>query len=138
MKKPQHSPDKLTVEYDREDFENSLPNLATELINRNHPNIINIDSVEINKNEESNREEMQPSAIGFLRRCQTKEEAVEIIKFLAEKSQITKEEKEIYLEKLEKEGIRSFGSLKTWGFYERQYRRKNQDTQDFQMNTDDS
>jgi hypothetical protein len=138
MKKPQHSHDKLTVDYDRDDIENSLPNLAKELTSRNHPNIINIDSIEIEKNEESNREEMQPSVIGFLRRCRTKEEAVEIITFLAEKSQITKEEKEIYLEKLEKEGIRSFGSLKTWGFYERQYRRKNPDTSDFQMNADDS
>ena len=138
MKKPQHSHDKLTVDYDRDDFERSLPNLAKELTNRNHPNAINIDRFEIDENEESGGDEMQPSAIGFLRRCHTKNEAVEIINFLANKSQITKEEKEIYLEKLEKEGIRSFGPLKTWGFYERQYRRKKSDIEELKMNVDDS
>ena len=57
----------------------------------------------------------------FLER--NKEEAIEIVHYLNAKLEITKEEAEVLLEKIETEGLRSFGSLKTWGFYERNFRK---------------
>jgi hypothetical protein len=191
MKKPlqpRQTDDKLTVDYDREDFEGALPNLAKELLGKTSESRLSINALshdvnddeddddyneienldadlhtesnedfdhehitdnfdESTQNESNNekhlydkvreREEYiqaqgenlpdkelyNPGAVDFLRRCNTIEEAHEILNYLENRQEITSQEKSELLLKIEKEGLRSFGSKKSWGYYERKYRK---------------
>jgi hypothetical protein len=58
-----------------------------------------------------------PGAIDFIRRCDTKEEALEIIDFLEKKGDITPDRAKELRKQLQKEGLRSFGEKKDKGFY---------------------
>jgi len=53
-----------------------------------------------------------PSAIDFIRRCDTEAQAEEIIAYLQKKSEITKETAEQMLCQLKRDGVRSFGPKK--------------------------
>ncbi|NHJ86377.1 MAG: DUF2095 domain-containing protein [Asgard group archaeon] len=58
-----------------------------------------------------------PSVIDFLRRCDTDEQAIEIIDYLEKKSEITNDEATKLKKQLKKDGLRSFGEKKEQGFY---------------------
>lgn len=58
-----------------------------------------------------------PEAIDFLRRCTKKEEAQEVIDYLEKRGEISQEKAYIFREKLEKEGLTSFGEHKDIDFY---------------------
>lgn len=113
------SEDKLTVEYDIQDFDTNLPHLAGELKdpNPNSPDIV-IDGVL----HESKPQD--PVVYDFLQRCQTKEEALEIVSYMRNRDEISPEEENRIISQLENQGIRSFGPLRTKGYYERMYRKK--------------
>ncbi|MFX0169823.1 MAG: DUF2095 family protein [Candidatus Hodarchaeota archaeon] len=61
-----------------------------------------------------------PDVIDFLRRCSTNEEAMEIIAFLEERGEIKPVHAKELRKQLQSKGIRSFGSKKIWGHYERE------------------
>ena len=61
-----------------------------------------------------------PDVIDFIRRCNGKEEALEIIEYLRGREEITVEEAERLCKQLEEEGLRSFGPKKKPGYYERE------------------
>ncbi|MBN1328647.1 MAG: DUF2095 family protein [Candidatus Heimdallarchaeota archaeon] len=58
-----------------------------------------------------------PDAIDFIRRCDSNEQAYEIINYLEKKGEITSVEATNLRQRIEKEGIRSFGPKKEHGFY---------------------
>ena len=58
-----------------------------------------------------------PSAIDYIRRCRTVDEAIEIIDFLKKRGEITQEENKMLLDKLKIEGLTGFGTIKDIGFY---------------------
>ena len=58
-----------------------------------------------------------PSAVDFIRRCDTEAQAEEIISYLCKKGEITKECAEELRLKLKSEGVRGFGSKKEAYFY---------------------
>ncbi len=58
-----------------------------------------------------------PDVIDFIRRCDTKEQAHEIIDYLEKKGELTSDEASNLRQRIEKEGIRSFGPKKEHGFY---------------------
>ena len=60
-----------------------------------------------------------PDVIDFIRRCNNKEEALEIIEYLLNRQEISNDEAEQLSKQLENEGLRSFGSKKEPGYYER-------------------
>lgn len=60
-----------------------------------------------------------PGAVDFIRRCRKPKEAEEIITFLEKKGDITKSEADTLRKQLKKDGLRSFGSHKGLGFYEK-------------------
>ncbi|MCO6041423.1 DUF2095 family protein [Thermococcus alcaliphilus] len=110
-------------EYDKEEFEEKYPHLAKEL--EEEPGLV----IEGYRVEEEEEEELMdfsgynPTVIDFIRRCETDEEALEIINWMEEHGEITPElAKELRI-KLVKEGVRSFGSKKEWGWYERHRKR---------------
>ncbi|ALV62378.1 hypothetical protein ADU37_CDS06790 [Thermococcus sp. 2319x1] len=110
-------------EYDKEEFEKKYPHLAKEL--EEEPGLV----IEGYRVEEEEEEELMdfsgynPTVIDFIRRCETDEEALEIINWMEEHGEITPElAKELRI-KLVKEGVRSFGTKKEWGWYERHRKR---------------
>jgi hypothetical protein len=61
-----------------------------------------------------------PDVVDFLRRCATDEEAMQIIDFLEKKGEISTIHAKELRRQLQTQGVRSFGSKKSWGFYERE------------------
>ncbi len=61
-----------------------------------------------------------PDVVDFLRRCTTKEEALEIIEFLKQRGEINATHARELRKQLDTKGVRSFGSKKSWGHYERE------------------
>jgi hypothetical protein len=61
-----------------------------------------------------------PNAIDFIRRCTNEDQAYEIIEYLENRGEVSKEEAEKLCKQLKKEGLRSFGRKKDPGFYERE------------------
>ena len=60
----------------------------------------------------------------FLRRCHTAEEAIEIIDYMVNREDISLEKAELLKYKINTEGLRAFGPQKTWGYFERKYRKE--------------
>jgi hypothetical protein len=58
-----------------------------------------------------------PSAVDFIRRCDTEAQAEEIIAYLQKKGEITKEYAEELRCQLKREGVRSFGPKKEENYY---------------------
>ncbi|MFP3951487.1 MAG: DUF2095 family protein [Candidatus Bathyarchaeia archaeon] len=59
----------------------------------------------------------EPDATDFIRRCNTREEAMEIIGYLEERGELTEERSASIKRQLEEEGLRSFGDKKKPGYY---------------------
>ena len=58
-----------------------------------------------------------PSVIDFIRRCDTTEQAQEIISYLQKKGELTQEQTKELERKLKREGIRGFGPKKEENYY---------------------
>ncbi|XHH07803.1 MAG: DUF2095 family protein [Candidatus Bathyarchaeia archaeon] len=61
-----------------------------------------------------------PSAVDFIRRCDTDEQAQEIICYLQKRGELTEEEAKELQCKLKREGVRGFGSKKEENYYFRE------------------
>lgn len=61
-----------------------------------------------------------PDVVDFLRRCTTEDEALEIINFLEKRREINSNHAEELRNQLKSQGLRSFGTKKSWGHYERE------------------
>jgi len=104
-----------------------LPHLANEV--KSSGSEVRVDGV---RWEETNRTNQQvrsgeepfagysPDVIDFLRRCSTEDEALEIINFLEKRGEIKAHHAKELRNQLVRRGVRSFGSKKTWGHYERE------------------
>jgi hypothetical protein len=114
---PRRSKDKRSVEYDREDFEKALPNLASELDRHSRrPKPQTMSAI-------IDQAELEPSTVGYLRRCTNKNQAIEIINFQLKRNEITLEEAKEFRNTLESKGLEAFGPQKSWGHYERHFRK---------------
>ena len=110
-------------EYDREEFEKTFPALARELENEGIP----VDAYRAEEEGEVLKEEDElmdfsgynPTVIDFLRRCETEEEALEIINWLEKQGEITPEMAKALRVTLVHKGVRAFGPKKEWGWYEK-------------------
>lgn len=58
-----------------------------------------------------------PSAVDYIRRCRTKKEAFEILDYLKKRDEISKDEYKEMIDRVKKEGLSSFGTIKDVGFY---------------------
>jgi hypothetical protein len=61
----------------------------------------------------------EPTVIDFIRRCETEEQALEIIDFMEKRGEITQDYAKRLKNQLAKLGVRSFGEQKKPGYYER-------------------
>jgi hypothetical protein len=195
MKKPLYphpSKDGLTIDYDKEDFNKSLPYLANELEDRRSQGHLQINGIEqdpenledknqendfpieeieeINLNNQNplkkefivknnvegpvlnadlvsqvqqkrkkiedylskqsnssdNQELYNPKAEDFIRRCDTLEQVEEVIEYLLKRKEISVNDAQILRDKIRIDGLTSYGPKKTWGYFERKYRRESE------------
>jgi hypothetical protein len=64
-----------------------------------------------------NLQYFNPSAVDFIRRCDTNEQAQEIISYLQKKGELTQDQAKELEYKLQREGVRGFGSKKEENYY---------------------
>jgi len=121
----------LNVSYDKNELDQFLPHLMDEIINKEKS--IQIDSIDYDVEDSKKLEEKNvsclddlsnPKSIDFIRRCSTNEEAIEILDYLLEREEISREEYKKIKDKIDK-GLEKFiekcGGFKEPGYYLRKY-----------------
>jgi len=116
------------VEVDRERFRRAFPHLAEEIERGVQKITISAVRWDPNVGEElassgTARDPWagyMPDAIAFIRRCDTEEQALEIIDYLERKGEITSDYAEKLRRQLKEKGLRSFGPKKEPGYYFKQ------------------
>lgn len=106
--------------FDRERFRKMFPHLAKELESGESKACIRSVRSDINTGERVASgcfEGYKPDVIDFLRRCDTEEQAVEIIDFMERRNEISREYAEKLRRQLKEKGVRTFGSKKEDGYY---------------------
>lgn len=108
------------VEFDKETFKKMFPNLAKEL--EVDENKVTVNSVRTDNNTAEKASSQRfvnyvPDVIDFIRRCDTIEQAEEIIDFLEKRGEIEKNYSVKLKKQLREKGVRSFGSKKEQDYY---------------------
>jgi hypothetical protein len=106
---------------DKEKFKRLFPHLADEMekgVSRIRQRQID-DEPEEAKDTDRKWAGYDPTVVDFIRRCDTKEEAEEIIEYMEGRSDVAPETAEGLRRQLREEGLRSFGKKKEHGFYDR-------------------
>jgi hypothetical protein len=106
--------------FDKESFRRMFPNLAKEM--EYDENKVDIDSVrtETHVGEEAASKRFvhyMPDVIDFIRRCETTEQANEIIRFMEKRGEIDKPYASQLRRQLKEKGVRSFGPKKEQDYY---------------------
>ena len=107
---------------DKRDIKKHFPKLAKE-IESSETRKVKIGGVRWSETDYY-KELTNPDVISFLRRCDTEKQALEIIDYLENREEITSEYADVLRHQLKTGGVRSFGPKKTWGYFERIYRKK--------------
>jgi hypothetical protein len=108
------------VEFDKETFKKMFPNLAKEL--ETGENKVTVNSVRTD-NQTGEKASSQrfinytPDVIDFIRRCDTEDQAEEIITYLEKKGEVQRHYAEKLRKQLKEKGIRSFGPKKEKDYY---------------------
>lgn len=97
-----------------EEFKRKYPNLAREIAEKRMS--VSIAGIRWEGGEEYD-ELRKPDAVAYLRRCDTDEEAYEVIDYLERKGEISKSYAESLRRQVREKGVRSFGSRKPRGYY---------------------
>jgi hypothetical protein len=102
-------------EFDKQEFKKKFPNLAEELEGGEK---ISIGGTRTSlKEAEKKLESHDPTAVDFLRRCDTCEQGLEIIDYLKARGEIDEEYAASLKAQLLQKGIESFGTKKKPGHY---------------------
>jgi len=112
------------LEIDEEAFKKLFPNLYREMVMKKMS--IPIDAVRLDEGEAEReasrpRTPAMPTAIDYLRRCDSDEEAMDVINYLERRGEITGEQAEKLRRQVREYGVRSFGRKKEWGYYSTKY-----------------
>jgi hypothetical protein len=108
------------VEFDKEKFKKTFPNLAKELETNENKVALNSVRTDMQSGENAVAKRFvhyMPDVIDFIRRCDTEEQAEEIITFMEKKGEIEKQYAEKLRKQLKEKGVRSFGSKKEENYY---------------------
>ena len=113
-------------EYDMEEFKEAFPHLHKELGEEGVPLSgyrTSGEKAEKELDEVYDFSGYNPTVIDFLRRCETDEEALEIINWMENRGEITHDIARELRITLTKKGVRVFGAKKEWGWYEKHGRK---------------
>jgi len=108
------------VEADKDSWKKWFPHLVKELDsdeNRTEIKSVRTDSQTGDIVSSKTSRYYIPDVIDFLRRCETAEQAEEIIAFLEKRGEIKKHYAEVLRKQLNKKGVRSFGNKKDGNYY---------------------
>ncbi|NWF87054.1 DUF2095 family protein [Candidatus Bathyarchaeota archaeon] len=108
------------MEFDKARFKKMFPNLAEELESGEHKVSTNSVRTDAQKGESAASKRFVhyiPDVIDFIRRCDTEEQAEEIIAFMEKRGEIRKQYAKRLRRQLRDKGVRSFGSKKEENFY---------------------
>jgi hypothetical protein len=109
------------MELDKETLKKMFPNLAREL--QSDENRVAVNSVRTDPETAEKAGVSQkyvhytPDVIDFIRRCDTREQAEEIITYMERRGEIEKQYAARLRRQLKEKGVRSFGSKKEEGYY---------------------
>jgi len=115
------------MELDRESLKKMFPNLVKDL--QADENKVRVNSVRTNQEDgekaatSQSFDDYMPDVIDFIRRCDTKEQAEEIICYLEKRGEIDKEYAQKLREQLKEKSVRSFGTKKEQDYYLKHRRR---------------
>ena len=110
------------MEVSKDRLRKTYPNLSREI--DHGAQSVKLDSLRSNINvgekkatTPKNLANYDPDVIDFLRRCDNKRQAEEIIEYMESRSEISPKYAEKLREQLRKKGVRSFGPKKEQGYY---------------------
>lgn len=107
-------------EYSEEEFRKKYPNLAKEVGGKGSIRINAVRStIEEGEKAAGLLQGYVPTAVDFIRRCYTEEQAMEIINYLEARKEIDEDYAKKLRRQLVEHGLKSFGSHKEPGYYER-------------------
>jgi hypothetical protein len=107
-------------ESSEEEFRRKYPNLAREIGGKGTIRINAVRStVEEGEKAAHSNHGYEPTAVDYIRRCTTEEQALEIINFLESRKEIDDDYAKRLRRQLVEQGLSSFGSHKEPGYYER-------------------
>ena len=111
------------MDTDRRSFKKMFPNLSEEL--EGGESKVTIDSVSTDSDMAEKPlldkfRSYDPTVVDFIRRCDTEEQAEEIIAYVEKKGEVTKERAAKLRKQLKKKGVRSFGPKKEDNYYFKQ------------------
>ena len=138
----------LNISYDKKELEEYLPHLIDEISDKKKILRMDLVNFEIEEKEDEmdqiNRssilkELINPGVIDFIRRCVTKDEAIEILEYCLKKKELGLKEYEKYKNQIMQKGglkklIEESGGLKHPGYYEKKYYKKDFNHQKFKSN----
>ena len=107
---------KKLVEIEKEDFKKKFPLLYEEIENDTASISIN-ESTDLDNKHGDIFKGYIPTAIDYLRRCETNEQAKQTIEYLLKKREITKEYGRKLQKILKEKGLRGFGPKKEDDYY---------------------
>lgn len=105
---------------DKKSFKKMFPHLAEELEGAGYKITINSLRSDIEAGEKASSKRFEgynPDVIDFIRRCDSKEQAEEIIDYLERRKEISHDYAEKLKRQLKERGVRSFGSKKEDDYY---------------------
>ncbi|MCS7124871.1 MAG: DUF2095 domain-containing protein [Candidatus Bathyarchaeota archaeon] len=115
------------VEFDKETFKKLFPNLAKEMELGENKVSIGFVRTDVDEGEKTasrktrNRGDpfvhYNPDVVDFLRRCDTQEQAEEIIAYMEKRGEISSEYAAQLRKQLKEKGVRSFGPKKEENYY---------------------
>lgn len=108
------------MEFDKDAFKKMFPGLAKELDSAENKVSMNSVRSDVQTGEKAASKRFShymPDVIDFIRRCDTEEQAQEIIAYLEKRKEIEKEYAERLRKQLKDKGVRSFGPKKEENFY---------------------
>ena len=108
------------MKLDRKTFKKLFPNLANELESNKHRIQINSVRTDPQASKTVVHEgfvNYDPDIIDFLQRCETKEQAEEIINYMEKRREIRHQYAQKLREQLKEKGVRSFGPQKKRDYY---------------------
>jgi hypothetical protein len=108
------------MELDKKTFKKLLPNLVEELESSKNKVGINSVRTDAKTGEKAVSERFvhyTPDVIDFIRRCDTEEQAEEIISYMEKRGEIEKQYAKKLRKQLEEKGVRSFGPKKEENYY---------------------
>jgi hypothetical protein len=110
----------MSIRIDKKQFRKVFPHLAGELEDKEQEIPINSIRSDVRTGEKASSDNFatyMPDVIDFIRRCDTEEQAEEIITYLKRRGEVSNSYAQRLRKQLKKKGVRSFGKKKEEGHY---------------------